>query len=160
MTRKYVAQPTSNLAISHSDHENFGCPVCMSGNKRGYSTLSAGACTVFICSKCNVSYIICSDGIDRSNIGVNESHPEIFDHPNKSLFQIKYMIQALRDKDYELYFEKQIDFDCGCNPYIWMIWHECVSENQHALSYPQGKENIVIRMLNGALNELSKSKSQ
>jgi hypothetical protein len=68
------------------------------------------------------------------------------------------MIQALRDKDYGLYFEKGADFQYGCNRHIWNIWYKFISEDSDAWFYPQGKENVVIRMLNGVLNELSKSK--
>jgi hypothetical protein len=158
MKGRCVARSISNIAISYSDYEKFGCPVCMSGSKRGCSTLSAGVCSVFTCYECGVSYIVCSDVVDKSTTSVNGSYLKIFDHPNKSWFQIKYMIQALKNKNYELYSVKQKEFVGGCNNYIWQSLSKHITENVDAWRNPQSKENVVIRMLNGVLNELSKSK--
>ena len=153
----YVAQPTSSIAIRYNDYKKFGCPGCRSGNKEGYAIINTGQCQMFTCSKCSVSYIVCADAMEMSSIGVDGKCPCIYDHPQKSWFQIKSMIRALKDGNYELYREKQKNLCLGCNDYIWdVICDNVVMIDWHDV---QEKEKI-IKALNGVLNELSKSKSK
>lgn len=81
MTGEFVAQQTSEIAISYSDYQKYGCPNCKTGKKKGFPLMSYKGCQVVCCSHCQVAYIVCNDGIEQSSIGVGAVYPEVVQHP-------------------------------------------------------------------------------
>ena len=77
----FIAQPTSNYCISVSDWQLYGCPVCQSGEKRGTTYISGMGTQVISCAHCQVTTLVCNDGIRQATIGVGEKFPLVQPHP-------------------------------------------------------------------------------
>jgi hypothetical protein len=71
------------MAISFSDYEAYGCPVCKTGERQGRTLISGFGTTVFSCSNCGVAYLICADELEQAKIGVGDEYPIVQDHPLK-----------------------------------------------------------------------------
>lgn len=77
----FTGQPTSDKAISFSDYERYGCPVCLTGEKAGCVLVYGRGASIFSCGRCGVAYIVCKDGIDVSPFGVGGVYHRVSVHP-------------------------------------------------------------------------------
>ena len=80
----WVAQPISAIAISYSDYLEYGCPICKSGEKSGYTSISYNNTVGFVCGNCGVSYFVCYNGVEKAEIGAGDTYPLVTPHPLRS----------------------------------------------------------------------------
>ena len=74
----FEPQTIKDVAISYSDYLAYGCPCCLTGEKSGHTLIFSNGATVWVCAHCETAYIVCSDGITKSQLnGLN-----MVKHPN------------------------------------------------------------------------------
>lgn len=83
---KWEAQPSSKIAISFSDYKAFGCPVCLTGETKASSPIQVPDASLAVCAHCQVAYVVVTDGITHSPLGVGDIHPgelAVTPHPKR-----------------------------------------------------------------------------
>jgi hypothetical protein len=55
---EFRAQPISSMAIIFDDYNTYGCPVCLSGEKKGSTLIQTGGASLFACANCHVAYLV------------------------------------------------------------------------------------------------------
>lgn len=70
MTQKegWGPQPSAPIAISYPDYSGFGCPVCLTGEKRAHILTQKGNSAVLCCAACDIAYIVCMDETAQPDI--------------------------------------------------------------------------------------------
>lgn len=71
-------QPISNVAISFSDYRRFGCPLCLTNEKKGSTLIQFKGTALFSCAHCRVAYTICAAGITETQ---DANHVPVILHP-------------------------------------------------------------------------------
>ncbi len=54
-------QPIAKFAIRHSDYEEFGCPLCLTGEKNVTVIISYCGESLAVCHACQVAYTVIPD---------------------------------------------------------------------------------------------------
>ena len=76
----FRGQPLQNIAISYNDYLEYGCPICESGEHKGFNSMSGNGCQIIGCVKCAVAYTVCNNGIKQSVFGQNGVFPIVEKH--------------------------------------------------------------------------------
>jgi len=85
---KWGPQPLSSIAISHSDYDEFGCPVCLTREKRATPLIQVPGATAVSCGNCETGYVIVRNGLTHSPLGMSGKKPgeiEVVSHPSHGL---------------------------------------------------------------------------
>lgn len=70
------------FAVSSKDFQLYGCPNC--GGIYGYSNFSGGGAAVWNC-ECGIITVLLAEGIVKPGIKVNDTQPELQEHPRKGI---------------------------------------------------------------------------
>lgn len=71
------------IAVSESDHKQFGCPTC--GYRSGHSHVSFSGAMTWRCGECDTTCVVLAEGVDVSPIGFGQDHPELQTHPREGI---------------------------------------------------------------------------
>lgn len=77
-------QPISKVAIRFSDYEEFGCPLCLTGEKRATGIVSYCGEQLVACAHCHVAYTIIPDDTEV----VKSLDVELITHPSKGALDV------------------------------------------------------------------------
>ncbi len=69
------------IAVSLSEHKEFGCPHC--GYRSGSKLLEYNGSASWKCGECGKYSCILADGRKKSGIGFGNYYPELQDHPRR-----------------------------------------------------------------------------
>lgn len=73
----FIGQPVVQIAISYSDYETFGCPICLTGEKSVEVIIRLCGESCVVCWNCRVGYTIVSDETEV----VKTLNTELIAHP-------------------------------------------------------------------------------
>lgn len=74
-----MAEQFVPLAVSYEEAKQWGCPYC--GYRSGYSPISGGGTSVFVCGECGKGSAILAQGVTKSTIGFGNFYPELSARP-------------------------------------------------------------------------------
>lgn len=103
------------IAIHWSSYEKYGCPHC-GCDSAGSGNVRCGGTQTGICRECGTEFIILSDGIYKSEIGIGTAdgsfeYPEVQEHPRKGTAKHQYIKPDIRPEYGEYWSPRGIGYD-------------------------------------------------
>ena len=111
----------NKIAISMSDWEKWGCPMCGCESAYGQG-VSGGYTTPVTCRVCDLNFIVLGPGITKSAIGFGTDqkdengktvchYPTIMEHPRKGLPKVPFIIPDVRAEKGEYCQSRGVGYD-------------------------------------------------
>ena len=73
------------IAVNVIEMKKYGCPYC--GFRSGYSQISGGGASVWVCGECNKTYVALAKGVKKSPLGIGSGEitvwPVLQAHPRR-----------------------------------------------------------------------------